>query len=254
MNHNSFTYIIGYRHKPDRLNNLRRVLDWINCFGGVDIIVVEQDEHSKISHLNLKCRHIFIKSKEPYNKSWSFNVATKYAKSNVIVFGDSDLIMDPNKFIDGLKLLDQYEMVNPYSSVVDLDPNETNQHFEQMVLINRPGRGETDHQKVPLCGGICMFRKDTINKIGGWSEDFVGWGGEDDFESIKVKNFLTYTELPNKCYHLFHNREQPDMVGYQRNLQLLQKLSELSKEDLVKYINKSVGKNGMMNKYDNYTR
>lgn len=253
MNH-SFTYIIGYRHTPDRLNNLRRVLDWINCFGGVDVIVVEQDEHSKISHLNLRCRHIFLKSKDLYNKSWSFNVASKYAKSNVIVFGDSDLIMDPNRFIDGLKLLDQYEMVNPYSSVVDLDASESNLQIEQLVLIDRPGRGENDHQKVPLCGGICMFRKDSINKIGGWNEDFIGWGGEDDFQSIKVKNFLTYSELPNKCYHLFHNRVQPDMTAYQRNLQLLQTLSNLSKEDLVKYTNKNLGKNGMKNSHDDYTR
>jgi hypothetical protein len=36
-----------------------------------------------------------------------------------------------------------------------------------MLLINRPGRGETDHQKVPLCGGICIFRREAIDKIGG---------------------------------------------------------------------------------------
>ena len=39
----SFTYIIGYRHKPDRLNNLRRVLDWINGFMGAEVILIEQD-------------------------------------------------------------------------------------------------------------------------------------------------------------------------------------------------------------------
>ena len=74
-NVHSFTYIIGYRHKPDRLQNLRRVLDWINGFQGVDVIVVEQDTHSKISHLSLRCRHLFLKSDKPYNKSWSFNYA-----------------------------------------------------------------------------------------------------------------------------------------------------------------------------------
>ena len=250
----SFTYIIGYRHTPDRLNNLRRSLDWINCFAGVDVIVVEQDSHSKISHLNLRCRHIFLKSKDLYNRSWAFNVGTKYAKSNVIVFSDSDLLMDPNKFIEGLKSLERYEMVNPYSSVVDLDPRESSLPLEEITSIERAGRGENDHQKVPLCGGICMFRKDAINKIGGWNEDFIGWGGEDDFQTIKVKNFLTHIELPNKCYHLFHNRTQPDMTAYQRTLQLLQTLSNLSKEDLVKYINKSIGKNGMKNSHDDYTR
>ena len=61
----SFTYIIGYRHSTERLNNLKRVLDWISRYQGIELIVVEQDTHSKISHLNLRCKHIFLKSKMP---------------------------------------------------------------------------------------------------------------------------------------------------------------------------------------------
>jgi predicted glycosyltransferase involved in capsule biosynthesis len=248
----SFTYIIGYKHKPDRLNNLRKVLDWINGFQGVDVILIEQDKHSKISNLNLKCRHIFIKSTKSYNKSWAFNIATKMAKSNIIVFADSDLIMNPNEFIEGLKMLEQYDMINPYKSVLDLDPQETGFNLEQLNLIQRPGRGETDHQKVPICGGICMFRKDAINKIGGWNENFIGWGAEDDFVSLKVKNYLTWTEMPYKCYHLYHNRENPNMNEYQRNLNLLNQYNNLSKEDLWKTVIKELPKNGMKNKYDDY--
>jgi predicted glycosyltransferase involved in capsule biosynthesis len=235
----SFTYVIGYRHIPDRLNNLRRVLDWINGFASVEVLLIEQDKHSKISHLNLR-----------YNKSWAFNVATKMAKSNIIVFADSDLIMEPNQLIEGLKLIQDYEMVNPYKSVIDLEANESSMPFEQILKIDRPGRGETDIQKVPLCGGICMFRKDAINKIGGWNEDFIGWGGEDDFVSIKVKHYLTYTELPHKCYHLHHNRPAPDMKFYQRNLQLLNKLAAMSKEDLMKVTINSTQKMGLKNKYE----
>jgi hypothetical protein len=112
----SFTYVIGYKHSNDRINNLRHVLDWINGFQGVDVILVEQDKHSKISHLNLKC-HIFLKTKQPYNRSWAFNVAMKNAKSG-IVFGDSDIIMDPTQFIESLRSLENFDMVSPYKSVL----------------------------------------------------------------------------------------------------------------------------------------
>lgn len=251
-NTHSFTYVIGYRHSMDRLNNLRRVLDWINCFAGVDVILIEQDKHSKISHLNLRARHIFLKTDKPYNKSWAFNVATNLAKSDVIVFADSDLIMNPEHFIEGLKDLEQFEMVNPYKSVIDLDPNESLVKLEEMIKIDRPGRGETDHQKVPICGGICMFRKEAIIRIGGWNEDFIGWGAEDDFVSHKVQQFLNWKQLDHKCYHLFHNRTQPDMQSYQRNLQLLQQLVTLPKNDLIKAIQKNLPKNGMKNKYDTF--
>jgi glycosyltransferase involved in cell wall biosynthesis len=248
----SFTYIIGYRHKPDRLNNLRRVIDWINGFQGVDLIIIEQDKHSKISHLNLRCRHIFLKSEKPYNKSWAFNVATKMAKSNIIVFADSDLIMNPNEFIEGLKMLEQYEMVNPYKSVVDLNGQETGLPLEAIIKIDRPGRGETDHQKVPICGGICMFRKEAIDKIAGWNEQFIGWGAEDDFVSLKVQHFLNWKQMDYRCFHLFHNREQPNMQEYQRNLSLLDQYNKLPREEFMKNLHRDVQKNGMKNKYDEF--
>jgi cellulose synthase/poly-beta-1,6-N-acetylglucosamine synthase-like glycosyltransferase len=254
MNYN-FTYVIGYRHKPDRLNNLRRVIDWVNGFSGVEVLLIEQDKHTKISHLNLPAKHIFIKSNVPYNKSWSFNVALKYAKSNIIVYGDSDLIMDPHKFIEAIKVVaDGCEMVSPYNSVVDLTPQESNMSFEEILKINRIGRGEAanDIEKVPLCGGICLFRKEALVKIGGWNEDFLSWGGEDDSQSFVVKNFLNWKEMTAKCYHLYHDRTQPDLKYYQRNLQLLQKISQMSKEQLQKMITSKIPRIGMKNKYDNF--
>lgn len=248
----NFTYIISYRHSSERLNNLKRTLEWINAFSGSEVIVVEQDKHSKLKDMVLPCRHIFIRSNMPFNKSWGFNVGMKYANSGIIVFGDSDLIMDPQEFIKSVKLVDTYEMINPYSSVIDLNHQESNFPMEQIMGISRPGRGETDIQKVPLCGGICIFRRDAIQRIGGWHEDFIGWGGEDDFQSVKVKAFLNWHENKAKCYHLYHDRTAPDMKWYQRNLQLLQKLSPMSSEELRKVINNVAPKSGMKNKYDNF--
>jgi predicted glycosyltransferase involved in capsule biosynthesis len=248
----SFTYIIPYKHSVERLGNLRRVLDWVASFSNSEIIVVEQDTHSKISHLKLPCRQFFLKTNMPFNKSWAFNFGLKHVNSSTIVFGDCDLIMNPDHFIEALRLLEKYDMVNPYSSVIDLDRNESNMPLEQLVGINRAGRGETDIQKVPLCGGICIFRKEAIQKIGGWDQNFIGWGGEDDFQSVKVRQFLNWHECSAKCYHLYHERPAPDMKWYQRNLQLLQKLSVMTKEELSKYTNSHVNKNGMKNTYDNF--
>ncbi len=248
----NFTYIISYRHSVERLNNLKRVIEWTNGFSGAEVIVVEQDRHSVLKDHHLKCRHIFVKTQMPFNKSWGFNIGLKAANSGVIIFGDSDLVMDPQQFIESVKMLNQYEMVNPYNSVIDLTPQESQMNFAQISAINRPGRGETDIQKVPLCGGICIFRREAIEKIGGWHEDFIGWGGEDDFQSVKVKAFLTWHENAAKCYHLHHERVAPDMKWYQRNLQLLQKLSGMSKDELRKVINNVVPKSGLKYKYDNF--
>lgn len=246
----AFTYVIGYRHRMDRLSNLKRVLEWINGFNGVEVLLIEQDRHSKIKNLNLKAKHIFVKSDMPYNRSWAFNIALKYAQSPILVFGDSDLMMNPNEFIEGLKSLQTHEMVSPYYSVVDLTQQESGLDFNQILQINRPGRGENDNQKINICGGIAMFRRDAISRIAGWNEDFISWGGEDDFETMKVKNFLSWTELKYRCYHLYHAKEQPDMKWYQRNLQILNNAAKFTKEDMAKHINMTIPKIGMINKYD----
>jgi predicted glycosyltransferase involved in capsule biosynthesis len=94
-----------------------------------------------------------------------------------------------------------------------------------------------------------MFRKDSIQKIGGWSEEFIGWGGEDEHQNFKVKNLLTYFECDYRCYHVYHNSEKKNEFFYQRNLQLLQNLKSMSKEDSIRHINNSSSKIGMKNRF-----
>lgn len=245
------TYVIAYQHKPDRLHNLRRVLEWLQPFQGLEIIVVEQDKYSKISELNLRVKHIFLKTDKPFNKSWAFNVATSYVTTPIVIFGDSDLIMHPQGFINAVQALDHYDVVNPYNSVIDLSPEEAMMDINSILQINRIGRGEAadDIQKVPLCGGIIMFKKEKLMEIGGWNEDFIGWGAEDDFESLKVKSFLNHITLPNKCYHLYHDKAKIDMKLYQRNLQILNHFANASKEQLQQHINMTRGKISQLNKY-----
>lgn len=245
-----FTFIIAYQHRLDRLNNLKMVVEWVLSFKGVELIIVEQDKSEKLKAFSLRgFKHIFIKSNQPFNKSWAFNVGLKNATTNIIIFGDSDLIMDSNEFIQSIRKLENFEAVSPYNRVIDLVPQENGLPIEQLNLINRPGRGETDIQKICLAGGIIMFRRDAIIKIGGFCEKFIGWGAEDDFVSLVTKRLLKWHESPGKCYHLYHEKVKPDMMYYQRNLQLLNTLGTSSDQDLIKHINASLPTIGMKNKY-----
>ncbi len=246
----TFSFIIAYKHRADRLQNLRRVIDWLSGFVGIELIIVEQDSSPKLDNIPLKgIKYAFTESKMPFNKSWSFNVGLKMATTDVIVFGDCDLIMDPEKFIQSLKMLENYDCVSPYSRVIDLEPGEIYLPLEQLSTISRPGRGETDIQKICLSGGIIMYRKQSIIKIGGWCEDFIGWGGEDDYQSFKSKTFLNWFENSGTCYHLWHERGAPDPIPYKRNLDLLNRLISLPKQETEKMITSSLSKIGLRNKY-----
>lgn len=246
----TFTFIIGYRHNLERLNNLKKVIDWVLGFNGAELIIVEQDKSPKLPDFSLKgFKYVFCESNMPYNRSWGFNVGLKFATTNTIVFGDSDLIMYPNDFIEAFKMLNEYECVSPYNRVIDLEPNENNLGLESLKLISRSGRGDTDNQKINLTGGMVLFRRDAANKIAGWCEEFLDWGGEDDFQTFKVKNLLTWYECDFRCYHLYHSKAKPNMIYYQRNLQILQKFLQMDKNTLVKYNMGTLKKIGLKNKY-----
>ena len=39
------------------------------------------------------------------------------------------------------------------------------------------------------------LKKEALETIGGWPEEFFGWGAEDDAMSIKVRHFLKWKEM-----------------------------------------------------------
>jgi len=250
-----FSYIIAYRHSDERMNNIQLVLNWLGE-SAKEVILVESDVEPRLDSLKDKYnfKHIFLKNNYPFNKSWCFNVGYKSATTENIVFGDADLVMDKSKFLESVSKLEEYEVVNPYRPVLDLTYEESKRYaeigeFETLSSINRPGRGETDHQKVPFCGGIIMFRKSTLEKIGGWNEDFWGWGCEDDAQSFKVFTLETkHLQCENKCYHLYHNRPAPNQELYYRNFNIYKQFVQVNKQILENYITTIKDKIGDINK------
>ena len=235
----SFTYIIPFKYTEDRFETLKKVfknIENLDC----QKIIIEQGTDSILPTKNLEYSfdYIFLPNYMPFNKSWSLNVAYKEAKFDKIIFGDADNLIDTKYIFEGLSELDNFEMVSPHTRLVDLDSDESEMEFEKIFLINRPGRGETDHQKMTLCGAMTMFRRSALDKISGWPEEFIGWGAEDDAMSIKVQHFLTWKALEYNCYHLYHERVNPDVQFYYRNLHIYNSYLNAPKEHIGQHIEK----------------
>jgi predicted glycosyltransferase involved in capsule biosynthesis len=236
----NFTYIIPFKYTEDRFLTLERVLQNIrNSNINCEVIIIEQGLESVLPSKNviLNENYIFMHNSLPFNKSWSLNVAWKTATTDTIVFGDADNLIDMNHILSSIEELKDYDFVSPHIKLIDLTPNENKLPSEDIFNIKRPGRGELDHQKLPMCGAMTIFTKGALERIGGWPEEFFGWGAEDDAMSIKVRHFLKWKENDNNCYHLYHNRVSPDMNWYSRNIQIYNNYSNISKDKLEEYIN-----------------
>ncbi len=243
------SYIIPYKHNIERYLNLVKVIDWLYSIPlDMEVIIIEQidsDVNFRISDIFTHVKVISVYSNSTiFNKSWLMNIGVKNTTSDVLIFGDCDIILPINDFIESVKLISTNHVVSPYNKVIDLDPTESLMSYSNIFKIDRSGRGELDNQKINICGGIVIFRRDVLLNIGGWCEDFDGWGCEDDFQSFKVDMFgLISVEYNSNSYHLYHGRSKIDMNLYSKSLNLYSQYLKMDIETHRRIINnnKSIG-------------
>lgn len=228
--------IVPVKYKAERFRALRRVLDNLQALD-CEVIVAEQGAAPapQIAGLLTNQTHLFLRNEFPFNKSWGLNIAWTRADADLFAFVDADNLIDPRHIRAGAADLADYDFVSPHRKLVDLTEDETDLPFEQIFAIERHGRGELDHQKLPLCGAVTMFRRDALERIGGWPEEFFGWGGEDDAMSAKVQRLLKWKENDPHCYHLYHPRSI-STEWYQRNLGILQLYMHAETDELEDHI------------------
>jgi predicted glycosyltransferase involved in capsule biosynthesis len=226
-----FCCIIPFKYSGERFFALQRVLE--NSKGlGCDVIVVEQGAEPVLPAKNVLTdqRHIFLTNEFPFNKSWGFNVAWKQVDHEIVVFVDADNLIDSRHIQTCVAEFGDYDFISPHRKLIDLSEDENHLDFARIFAIDRPGRGELDKQKLPLCGAVTMFKTAALERIGGWPEEFFGWGGEDDAMSDKVQKLLKWQERDFNCYHLPHPKELPNKEWYDRNLEILDLYMDLDAE------------------------
>jgi hypothetical protein len=238
-----FTYIIPFRYRQDRIIPLRRVIDWVSGFHGAEVIVVEQDKHSKISHLNLKCKHIFIENKNAFNKSWSCNVGIKMSTSSILLFGDADYVMNPNDLIESIKQLETNDCILPTKSTVYLTIEESMVDMSHIISNKRDGE-----IKPNMCDGISIFKKDSLIKIGGWCEDFSEVNSINKFQDVKTSTLLKYKQMDYTGYRLFNHKDNSDSIIESKNNEIIN-FHKDNIDKLKEHINIVSYKVGNLNKF-----
>ena len=90
---------------------------------------------------------------------------------------------------------------------------------------------------MPLCGGVVLFQRQFLARLGGWDERFLGWGGEDDAMDIKVQRSGARGAMVKGSpgFHLAHRRAGGTIAAsphYRNNLALLQQLRAMPDDAL----------------------
>ncbi|MFL6245724.1 MAG: glycosyltransferase family 2 protein [Thermoanaerobaculia bacterium] len=207
------SFLIGHRgleRLPNLLATLRSIAGQTGT--GIECIVIEQSATREVETLLpswVRYLHTPVAPGFDYCRSATFNAAVPIARGEVIVAHDNDMLV-PERYADEVlaRAREGWQFIDLKRFIFYLSEADSRAIFDGAPLRD-------DHvTKIVqnLKGGSIAATKDAYLAIGGFDEDFVGWGGEDleFWERARAYGHVyEYGYLP--IVHLWH-RAQPGKV------------------------------------------
>jgi len=206
------TFVIGHRG-TQRSELLRSTIRSIAAQTvPSELIVVEQDAESFLTgSLPAWVRVVHQRSAAglPYNRGAAFNLGAALSRAPYLILHDNDMPVPADYAKEVARLLaNDFDAARLQRLIFYLDDSDT-----RSVM----SRGLTSRER-PVAvvqnavGGTTAVRRDVFERIGGFDEDFVGWGGEDNefFDRLRSTRLHEAAYLP--FLHLNHpvNAERED--------------------------------------------
>jgi hypothetical protein len=241
-------YVVTYRDDgtAQRRANLVSVLNWLRTLSEVEIIVIEQDEApSAACAAQEGMRWVFVYNPGPFNKSWGLNVGARLTTSALLAFGDADVICAP-AWPQALRLLrEQFPVVKPYRRIVDLSEQESvcvragQWDFQPQRAPDEAPNREAQGEFIVFAGGLFLVRREVFDRVGGFDEAFLGWGGEDDAMTLRLiaSSAPMHTLDLAPAMHLWHPRSPATtfkQAQYLANCALLSEYRRYDRAQLVR--------------------
>lgn len=155
----------------------------------------------------------------PFNRSALINRAAARAEDwEVAVILDADSIPDRDQLVDGVEAAAlSGQLVLPHSEFHSIDKASTRRILAGEIA---PAQGATrwvlnDSKSSCLCVG-----RDLWDDVGGFDENFLGWGFEDAAFYAACQAIGGLDRIPGPVYHLWHPRsseKDPHSRQYQAN-------------------------------------
>jgi len=228
--------IIPFKNKTIyRKRNLEFIIEhYYKYVKNLNIYVIEQDTNTDLSKFKY-VNHITFKFDNGFSRSKCLNIGVKNSNSKYLILADNDLYLTRQFLQSVYTKFNDNSLIIPYNKPVIIFNNK---QTEQLIKLKKlPING------IPLkflsYGGIQLISRNLYYKIGGYDEQFVGWGHEDDAFLYKANKLIGVEYLENTIYHLYHEYGIPTLTTNER-ITLLNKLKEMTDVELLKYIENNI--------------
>jgi hypothetical protein len=207
------SFIVGHRG-VERLSHLMTTLRSIAGQSGVafECIVVEQAERKEIgAKLPSWVRYVFDPSLTDYNRSAAFNAGAKQARGALLILHDNDIVV-PSQYAAEIaaRAAEGHDFIDVKRFLFNIDAETT----ARVQATGEMPAGVPSTIVQNAQGGSIAASRDAYVRIGGFDEEFVGWGGEDnDFWDRAATTGRTYHFGYLPVIHLFHPPQAGKLQG-----------------------------------------
>jgi len=133
------------------------------------------------------------------------NAAQKANDWEIALIADADTIPDPGSIRRAISWVrDTRGVARPHDQRFMLSSEGT-----EIFLRQGPNALSSQHiGKTHIGGGLLVVHREAWDKLGGYGEEYVGYGREDSHFNIRALVQSQFDRVPGKCWHLWHDRSE----------------------------------------------
>jgi GT2 family glycosyltransferase len=229
----SISVVIPYRDQS-RSESVTTVIENMRAqlFPVLNIYLIEHDHSIRINQDSIspaKYYNVKAHQEEPFNKSAAFNMGVDIASDEFLILHDADMMM-PNYYATEIyKTLSTHSSCHLGKDVSYYTENDTDRINKQKRVLKTTA---FERYITYFEGGSLACTKSYYKKIGGFYEEYVGYGCEDCDFYLRLSvggSFKEDRRIP--LYHLWHPRTDKWIEHHELNVKLQEKLDKYSHSD-----------------------
>jgi Glycosyltransferases, probably involved in cell wall biogenesis len=157
-----------------------------------------------------------------FSRARAINAAARKATRDIFLISDADVVISPSAIFRALELLDRYAWVIPYNRVLNLSETITNQLLATEPVWPLGLDLEFSVRNKRNVGGMNVVPRRAFEKVRGFDEGFVDWGGQDGAFYVSLNTLCgPNARLEEDLIHLWHPPSlRRDNAHYANNLAL----------------------------------